>query len=124
MQYVAKFLQEMMLAVRMKNKKAGGGVEVGSIPPSYGALSKNGKSDEAMQLTASDEATATEQSEKQHWPRPPRLQSTGTLQRLMLVAQALEGHRLSTMKDDLASSRIILGIRSSNMVSRCEYLCH
>uniref|UniRef100_A0A914UL40 Uncharacterized protein n=1 Tax=Plectus sambesii TaxID=2011161 RepID=A0A914UL40_9BILA len=104
-----------MLAVRLKSKAAVRN-GVGSNQPSYGALLKDGVNDEAMKEMALEGTGETEQMEIGHLPRPPRLHSTGTLQRLVLVAQALEGHRRSSLKNDHASTRVLLGIRSINMV--------
>lgn len=53
-------------------------------------------------------------------PQPPimdtRKQSTGTLNRLILVAQALESEVDSRRRNDVNGSRIILTIRMANMV--------
>lgn len=52
--------------------------------------------------------------------QPPMLdtrkQSTGTLNRLILVAQALESEVDSRRRSDVNGSRIILTIRMANMV--------
>lgn len=45
-----------------------------------------------------------------------RKQSTGTLNRLILVAQALESEVDSRQRNDVNGSRIILTIRMANMV--------